>query len=201
MVDRGAVRGVDLAGIVTATSQPAEVAVGEMLDERGQRRLGAEEMLADIGARLDPILLERAVDGGVHLGDQGAVVVAGEQVVPLPTPDDFDHVPARAAEEAFEFLDDLAVAPHGTVEALQVAVDDEDEVVESFPARQRHAGQALGLVHLAIAGEAPHRRLAGVHDAAIGEIAVEARLVGGIDRPSPIDTVGNSQKSERRGCG
>ena len=41
-------------------------------------------------------------------------------------------VPARAAERRFELLDDLAVAADRTVEALQVAVDDEDQVVELF---------------------------------------------------------------------
>jgi len=33
-----------------------------------------------------------------------------------------------------ELLDDLAVAAHGTIEALQVAVDDEDQVVEFLAA-------------------------------------------------------------------
>ena len=72
-------------------------------------------------------------------------------------PHDLDDVPAGAAEQALELLDDLAVAAHRAVEALQVAVDDEDQVVELFPAGERHAGEALGLVHLAVAGEAPHR--------------------------------------------
>jgi hypothetical protein len=45
-------------------------------------------------------------------------------------PRSLDDVPAGAAEDAFEFLDDLAVAAHRAVEALQVAVDDEDQVVE-----------------------------------------------------------------------
>ena len=157
MVDGGAVRGVDLACVVAAAAQPAELVVVEVLDERRQAFVGAEEVLADVRAGLDPVLLELAVDGGVHLGDERAVGVAGEQLVPLAAPDDLDDVPAGAAEEALELLDDLAVAAHGAVEALQVAVDDVDEVVESFPAGHGEAGQALGLVHLAVAGEAPHR--------------------------------------------
>ena len=139
-------------------------------------------MSADVRAGLDAVLLELSVEGGVHLGDEDAVGVGGEQLVPLPAPDDLDHVPAGAPEQAFQLLHDLAVTAHGTVETLQVAVDDEDEVVESFPTGHRHRRQALGLVHLAVAGEAPHRRPAGVDDAPIAEIAVEPCLVRGVDQ-------------------
>ena len=51
-------------------------------------------------------------------------------------PDHLDHVPAGAAEIGFQLLDDLAVAAHRAVEALQVAVDDEDQVVEPLARRQ-----------------------------------------------------------------
>jgi len=44
--------------------------------------------------------------------------------------------PARALKDGFEFLDDFAVAAHGAVEALKVAIDDPDEVVENSRARQ-----------------------------------------------------------------
>jgi hypothetical protein len=47
-----------------------------------------------------------------------------------PLPQQLDHVPAGAAEFAFQFLDDLAVAAHRAVQALQVAVDHEDQVVQ-----------------------------------------------------------------------
>src|SRR3712207_8353317 len=55
----------------------------------------------------------------------------------------FDDVPPRAAEDRLELLDDLPVAAHGAVEALQVAVDDEDEVVELLAARHRDRAQRL----------------------------------------------------------
>ena len=77
----------------------------------------------------------------------------------------------------------LAVAAHRPVEALEVAVDDEDQIVEMFPAGERHAGQALGLVHLAVAGEAPDTCVGRVGDPAVGQVAVEAGLVGGVDEP------------------
>ena len=98
-------------------------------------------------------------------------------------PDHFDHVPAGAAEGGFQFLDHLAVAAHRTVQALQVAVDDEDQVVELFARGQRERAHRFGLVHFAIAQERPDvaRRLRD--DAAILQVAHEARLVDGVDRP------------------
>jgi pyruvate dehydrogenase complex dehydrogenase (E1) component len=44
-----------------------------------------------------------------------------QQLIPLAAPDDLDDVPAGTAEERLELLDDLAVAAHRAVQALQVA--------------------------------------------------------------------------------
>jgi hypothetical protein len=65
------------------------------------------------------------------------LAVLGQQRIPVAAPEHLDDVPAGAAEGGFQFLDDLAVAAHRAVEALQVAVDDEDQVVELLarPAR------------------------------------------------------------------
>ena len=86
---------------------------------------------------------------------QQAVVIAREQLVPLAAPEHLDDVPAGAAEDGLELLDDLAVAAHRAVEALQVAVDDEDQVVELLARRQRDRAERLGLVGLAVAEERP----------------------------------------------
>src|SRR3990170_193880 len=129
-----------------------------MLDERPEARVGAEEVLPDVGAAGDRELLELPVDGLVHLVDEHPVDVAGEELIPLATPDDLDDVPAGAAEQALELLDDLAVAADGSVEALEVAVDDEDEVVEPLARGERDRAQRLGLVGLAVAQKRPHLR-------------------------------------------
>ena len=100
----------------------------------------------------------------------------------MRAPDHLDHVPAGAAEHGLELLDDLAVAPHRAVEALQVAVDDEDQVVELLAAGQRQGAERLGLVALAVADEAPHPALRGVDDAPVLEVAVEVGLVDGVER-------------------
>ena len=89
-----------------------------------------EEVLAHEPAGLGLVRLVVPVDGGVHDVNKRAVFVPGQQVIPLPAPEDLDDVPARTAEERFQFLDDLAVAAHRPVQALEVAVDDERQVVE-----------------------------------------------------------------------
>ena len=70
-------------------------------------------------------------------------------------PEQLDHVPAGAGEQPLQLLDDRAVAAHRAVEALQVAVDDEDQVVEPSRAASERPGERLGLVHLAVADERP----------------------------------------------
>jgi hypothetical protein len=106
-----------------------------------------------------------------------AVLVARQQRVPLAAPEQLDHVPARTAELAFELLDDLAVAAHRAVEALQVAVDDEDQVVQLLARRQADGTQAFHLVHLAVAAEHPDLAVFGVGDAARVQVLQEACLV------------------------
>src|SRR5438105_180355 len=110
VLDGGLVRRVELAVVVPAARQGAQVVVGEMLDHAAQARVGAEEVLPDVRTALDGVLLELAVDRGVHLVEQHAVDVAQEQLVPPRAPDDLDDVPARAAEHGLELLYDLAVA-------------------------------------------------------------------------------------------
>src|SRR6266508_639223 len=103
-----------------------------MLDKLAQPRVGSEEMFPDVGSAGDRELLELAVEGVVHLLDQQPVDVASQELVPLASPDHLDDVPAGAAKDRLQLLDDLAVAPNRPVEALEVAIDDEGEVVEAF---------------------------------------------------------------------
>ena len=137
--DRGRVGGVDLAVVVAATTELGEVVIGQVLDELAQPWIRPEEGLADRGAVAHGEALEVAVERLVHLVEQDAVLVARQQVVPLARPDDLDHVPAGAAEDRLELLDDLSVAANRTVEALQVAVHDEGEVVEALAGRRLSA--------------------------------------------------------------
>ena len=100
-----------------------------------------------------------------------------KQSVPARAPQHLDDVPAGPPEVGLELLDDLAIAPHWPVETLQVAVDDEDEVVELLASCQRDRAQALRLVHLAVAHEGPDLASLGLGQAPEVQILEEAGLV------------------------
>jgi hypothetical protein len=127
----------------------------EVLDQLQQLRVLAEEVLADVGAALDDVLLVLAVHHLAHALDQQPVVSAGQQGSQSLPQMHLDHVPAGAAEVALQLLDDLAVAAHRAVQPLQVAVDDEDQVVQLLARGQRDRAQRLRLVRLAVAQEGP----------------------------------------------
>ena len=180
---RRGVRRVDLVRIVAAAVQPPDVVVGHARHHLEQLRILAEEVLAHEGAVVGLEVLVLAVDGVLHHAQQPPVVVPREQRIPVRAPDHLDHLPAVAAEAAFELLDDLAVAAHRSVEALQVAVDDEDEVVELLARRHPDGAERLRFVHLAVAAEHPHLAAFGVRDAARVQVLQVARHVDGLDRP------------------
>jgi hypothetical protein len=127
---------VELAVVVAAAFEVPDFVVGHAFDEFAGAGVAAEEVFPYVCAGFAFVGLVVAVGGDVHQVDQGAVGVGGEQRVPFAAPDHFDHVPAGAAEEGFEFLDDFAVAADRAVEALEVAVDDEGQVVEFFAGGQ-----------------------------------------------------------------
>ena len=127
---------VDLQRIVAAALQLAGVCSSlRSATIASQPRIDAEEMLADVAAGHDGVFLILAVDDFAHAADQQAVGVARQQRVPVRAPEDLDHVPAGAAEGPFQFLDDLAVAADRAVQPLEVAVDDEDQVVQLLAGR------------------------------------------------------------------
>ena len=167
---------VDLVRVEAAAVEVPYFLVGPVGDE-GLELRRVEEMLADEGAVLALEGLVLAVDAFHHSPHQDALLVAGEQRVPAGAPDDLDDIPAGAAEVAFQFLDDLAVAADGTVETLQVAVDDEDQVVEVLAPGHADGAHRLGFVHLAVAAEAPHLAALGLREAAVLKIFHEPRLV------------------------
>ncbi len=183
VLDRGFVSGMDLDGIVAAQAHAGQLLVGEVLHHLEQARIGAEEVLAEVGAAFDEVFLILAVADLAHAPDQQPVAIVADEAVPVAAPDDLDDVPARAAENGFQFLNDLAVAAHRPVQALQIAVDDEDQVVEPFARGQGDGAERFGFVHFAVAQEGPDLAAGGLLQAAVFQIAHEARLVDGLDGP------------------
>lgn len=179
---RGGVRGVNLAVVVATTLEVPDFGIREVLDQFLRARVATEEVITHERAVVGLVRLEIAVRGHVHQVDERAVLVGMQQRIPLTAPDDLDDIPACAAEERLQFLDDLAVTANRAVEALQVAVDDERQIVEAFGRSHVRETARLRLVHLAVAEEGPHMLIGGVLDAAIIEVMVVSRLVDGIHR-------------------
>ena len=139
--DRSLVGRVDLVVVVAAALQvPPDLVVRPVLHHLERARVPREEVVADVLAVVRTERLVVAIVRLVHDVDECAVAVGREQGVPAAAPHDLDDVPARAPEEGLELLDDLAVAADRAIEPLQVAVDDEGEVVELL-AWPRSAGR------------------------------------------------------------
>ncbi len=154
VVDGGAVGGVDLAVVVATALEVPDLLVAHVLHQRLGARVAPEEVVAHVGAVVGLVGLVVAVGSGVHQVHQRAVAVGVQQGVPFAAPHHLDDVPAGAAEERLQLLDDLAVAAHRAVEALQVAVDHEGQVVQAFQRPYVRQPAAFGLVHLAVAQKA-----------------------------------------------
>ena len=182
VVDGGAVGGVDLAVVVAAALEVPDLLVAHVLDQRLGARVAPEEVLAHVAAVVGLVRLVVTVRGDVHQVHQRAVAVGVQQRVPLAAPHHLDDVPAGSAEERLQLLDDLAVAAHRAVEALQVAVDHEGQVVQALERPDVHQAAAFGFVHLAVAQKAPHVLVGGVLDAPVVQVVVEPRLVDGVER-------------------
>src|SRR5262245_65578583 len=105
------------------------------------------------------------------------MLVLLEQRIPLAAPEHFDDVPPRTSKDRFELLNDVTVTPDGSVEALQVAVDDEDQVVELFTRGKRNRAECFRFVCLAVAEKRPDFRIGALLQAAILEVPHEARRI------------------------
>jgi hypothetical protein len=144
---------------VAAAPELREVVVREVLDQLAEARVRPEEVLSDLGPAGDRVLLELAVEAVVHLLDEDAVDIAGEELVPFPRPDHLDDVPTGPAEGRLQLLDDLAVAADRPVEPLEVAIDDEGQVVKAFARGEVERAERLRLIGLAVAKEGPDPEL------------------------------------------
>ena len=148
-------------------------------DHRQQLGILAEEVLAHVGAVLGLEVLVLAVDALLHplaaAGRPCRARAAGPSREPQITLMTFQPAPRKLA---FELLDDLAVAAHRAVEALQVAVDDEDQVVELLARRRARSRRAISGSSISPSPqERPDLAVRGVGEAAVLQVLQEARLV------------------------
>ncbi len=121
-----------------------------LFDHLQQFGVLSEKMLARIRAALRFVVLVFAVDGFVHALLQQPFVVVGKERIPQASPHDLDDVPARPSKRSFEFLNDLAVAPNRPIQSLQVAIDDEDQIVEMLARSETQHTQRFRFVAFAV---------------------------------------------------
>ncbi len=182
VVDRLVIGRIDLVRIVAAAVELPDFLVGHALDTLEQFGVSTKEVLAHIGAVFGLVVLVFPVDRLVHAPLHAAVFVGGEQRIPQATPDHLVDVPVGAFEHAFQFLNDLTVAAHRAVQTLQVAVDDEHQVVEILTAGQGNGAEGFRLVAFAVTDEAPDALLAFRNEAAVFQVLHETCLVDRSDR-------------------
>ena len=183
VIHGSAVSGMDFDGIMPAEAHACQLLIREMLDHLQQPGITAEQVLAEVGSALDEVFLILSVADFAQPPDQQAIAVVLNQGVPIGAPDHLDDVPTGAAENRFQFLNDFSVAAHWAVEPLQVAVHDEDQVVEPLARSQRDRTQRLRFIHFAVAQKRPDLAAGGLLQSAILEILDEARVVDRLNRP------------------
>ena len=139
-------------------------------------------MLAHIRAVFGFVVLVLAINSFHHDPLQHAVFVTRQQVIPVRAPDHLDHIPASTTEVGFEFLDDLAVTPHRSIETLQITVDDKHQVIEHLAAGHADRTHRLRLIHLTITAECPDFTIRGIGNLARMQIFQKTRLINRHDR-------------------
>ena len=172
-------RGVDFLVVLTAALDGAHLLVRQGLHQFAQFGGVLHPVLTHHVPRRDAVHLIVPVHRLLHPRLKNAVLVAGQNGVPAAAPNHLDDMPVRAAEGALKLLNDLAVAAHRAVQALQVAVDHHHQVVQLLPAGDVDGAQDLRLVRLAVADERPDLAAAGLLQPAAFQILGEPRLVDG----------------------
>ena len=182
MVRRRLVSRINFARIVAAQPQPPQRLIWQRFHKLQQPRIAAKEMLAHVRARRNHELLVFAVYQLAHALDEQTLGVTLKYRVPLAAPEHFDDVPACAPKRRLQLLNDLAVAAHRSIKALQVAIHDKNQIVQLLTRSQRDRAKRLGFVRFAVAEERPNFRVRAGLQAAIFQIPVVARLINGHQR-------------------
>src|SRR5882724_400249 len=153
-----------------------------MFDHLEQAVIGAEEILPEISAALDKIFLILPIGDFAHAPDKQSVAIVLDERIPIAAPDAFDYVPTGAAEDGLEFLNDLAVAADGAVEPLQVAVHNENQIVEPLARGERDGAKRFGLVHHTVTQKRPDPAACRSLQPAVLEILDKARVINRLNR-------------------
>ena len=165
--------------------QSRNVSIGHVLDHLQQFRVLAEKFLPCVPTGSTLVVLVFTINRFVHPLLQQTQLILLKQGVPHPPPNNFDHIPASAAEYAFKLLDDLAVTSNRTIQALQIAVNDENEIVQLLSPRQRDRALRLRLIHFSISGETPDLSILHLGKPPAIQVLHNVRLINRLERPQP----------------
>src|ERR1019366_4445533 len=141
--------------MATALESP-DFFIAPVCNECCSARIATKKVLANIGTAFGFECLVITIGGAVHQIDEGAITISCKEFIPLAAPDDFDDIPTRATENRFEFLNNFAVTSDRTIEALQVAVDNKVEIIESFTRCQTNSTESFWFIALAITQKCPN---------------------------------------------
>ena len=142
--------------VVSSPAHFLQFLVGVVFDQIEQFGMFAEEMFADIVAMGNDVFLILPVDNFHHAGGEQSPFILLQQRIPVVSPDHFDDIPTGSAERPFEFLDDLSVPSNRSIQSLQVAIDHENQVVQTFAGSQRDCTEGFGFVTFAVTQKGPN---------------------------------------------
>ena len=94
----------------------------------------------------------------------------------------FDYIPTSTEVVRFQFRNDAVIPTNRAIEALKIAVNDEDQIVETFAGGHGESSARFGLILFAIAKECPNLTIGRRQNPAIFHVLDETRLINGIDR-------------------
>ena len=141
MVDRCVVRRVNFAQVMAAAFQAVDFVVGQGGANGLHARTLPKKMFAVEWAVIGRKGLQLTINGAVERIDEFAGRIARKQRIPIRAPQELDDVPASAGKQRLELVNDMTIAAHRAIQSLQVAVNDEDQIVEFFARRQRQGCQ------------------------------------------------------------
>ena len=173
---------VDFLRIVTTTVQCPDLLVSPVCNQCCGFRIFTEEVFTNVRTifRFEGLVV--AVNGFVHQLDQFTAGIFTQQFIPTATPHHFDHVPASTFEDAFQFVDDLAVTGDRAVKTLQVTVDNEDQVIQFFTGSDGDRTFGFRFVHFTVAEERVNGLFRGIFQATVFQIFQEFSLVNSTNR-------------------
>src|SRR4029077_18847367 len=128
--------------------------------------------LANVRAGFDADFLCFSIHHFAQALGQQTVRVAFKKGIPVATPQDLDAIPSGASEGGFQFLYDFSVAANGAIEALQVAINDKNKVVEIFARSKSDRAQSLRLIGFAVSKKCPDFGVRPRLEAAIFQVAI-----------------------------